>query len=112
MIPTVCPECHKPYQAASRTYAEDPERKCGACITIWAEKKDCPDCGSGPIKTKMKESWFQYRSGPGKTFLKCVEPLRICQACDFVYLDYASEEIHMMAVNRYLVATGHPPQEK
>lgn len=109
---TSCSKCGKEYQAASATFAARPDRLCLSCITAWAETKPCPDCGLGPITTKMTENWMQYGRGPEKTFIKSLDPLRICGACDFAYFDYAAEEIHIIATNRYLAAVGKPLYEK
>lgn len=109
---TTCPNCRQEYLAATATYAADPERRCLACITAWTEQKPCPDCAGGPITSKNVQTWMQYASGSKKTFLKTIDPLRTCGACDFCFFDHAIEEIHLIAVNRYLAATGQTLVEK
>ena len=109
---TNCSKCGVEYHAASATLAVRPDRLCFACITAWAETKPCPDCGAGPIRTSKVQSWFQYGRGAKKTFLKTMEYVRICKACDFTFLDHANEELHLMATNRYLAAIGQPLLER
>lgn len=109
---TNCSKCGTEYHAASATYAAKPDRLCLGCITAWAETKPCPDCEQGPIVTSKIQNWFQYGRGADKTFLKVIEYMRMCKACDFCFLDYANEEIHLIAVNRYLAAMGQPLVER
>lgn len=110
---TDCLKCGTLYEAASQSYAEDPERRCGPCITAWAESRPCPDCGAADhIFTTKKEEILKYRSGPDTVELKCVVPLRTCGACGFQFLDYEVEQIHLLTTNKFLISIGEKPQSR
>lgn len=110
---TTCSRCKAVYEAASPYYATEPDRLCGPCITAWAGTRPCGDCGAKDhIFTTKKEKILRYRSGPETVELKCVVPLRTCGACGFQFLDYETEQIHLMTTNKYLLSVGEKPQSR
>lgn len=109
---TDCTGCKGIYEAASPWYAAEKDRLCNPCITKWAEEQKCPDCGVGTITTRRMDESFWYRSGEDRVEMKCNVPLRKCAACQFEFLDYETEHIHLATTNAYLISIGEKPQDK
>lgn len=109
---TDCTGCGKTYEAPSEFYAQEEDRLCNPCITKWAESQSCPDCGGGPISTRRMDETLWFRSGEDRVELKCNVPVRHCAACEFEFLDYEVEGIHLATTNAYLVSIGEKPQQK
>lgn len=113
-VKTNCLGCTIEYEAPSEKYAKEEDRLCNPCITEWAEKQRCPDCGGGPISTRREDESFNYRTGDGENdfvVLKCNIPIRHCGACEFEFLDYETEHIHLETTNAYLISIGQKPQQ-
>ena len=108
---TDCTGCKKTYEAPSEEFAQEEGRLCNPCITKWAETQSCPDCGGGPISSRRQDETFQFRDGEKAVQLKCNVPIRRCAACEFEYLDYEMEHVHLTAINKYLISVGETPYQ-
>lgn len=109
---TDCSGCKKMYEAPSEEYAKEEGRLCNPCITKWSETQSCPDCGGGPISTRRIDETFQYGCDGDAVHLKCNVPLRRCAACEFEFLDYETEHIHLSTTNAHLISIGKSPQQQ
>lgn len=68
----------------------------------------CPQCDARAVNTKWEEMVFQYGSDghPDKAILRCMVPMRQCEACGMRFWDAETEQLREDAVNAHLYSLG------
>ena len=62
----------------------------------------CPDCGEGPIRTRLEARPFMYGEGVNAVQLSADVPVHECQGCGFQFLAAEAEDIQHAEVCRHL----------
>ncbi len=71
-------------------------------------KLSCSLCGGSEVSTKICHHTFVYGEGAGAVELAVDLPVRSCRACEFEYLDEASERLkHETVCNHLGVLSPH-----
>lgn len=64
--------------------------------------RECPDCGSKNVTTKVAPDRFTYGTGPDAVELQVDVPFHRCGDCGFDYTDAEAESLRHEAVCRHL----------
>lgn len=62
---------------------------------------ECPQCGTGGVRTSQHRHTFTYGSGESAVELTVDVPLLCCASCGFEYLDEEAEQLKHEAVCRH-----------
>ena len=62
---------------------------------------ECPQCGTGGVRTSQHRHTFTYGSEESAFELTVEVPVRRCTSCDFEYLDEEAEQLKHDAVCRH-----------
>ena len=66
-------------------------------------KRECANCGSTEIQTRIVNQAFNYRKNRNETVeLSAEVPVRRCSDCRFEFLDYEADDVRHEAVCRFL----------